>query len=145
MALLRDKTDKRAGRPMDLRERILKSRPGVQKLWDETQAKRELALGLVRLRTRKGLTQAALAERAGWHKSYVSRLEAAGDFYPDTDTIRRYVEACGGGVSVVFTDPNSAGVHVIDAVTLTPAAAHPFQEFRDHDVVIAEPATAKKS
>jgi len=141
VAFLRSKV----GKPVDLRRRIIESRPGVRKLGDESKTKRELALGLVRLRARKGLSQALLAERAGWHKSYVSRLEAAGDFYPDTDTIRRYVEACGGGVSVVFTDPNSAGVHVIDAVTLTPAAAHPFQEFRDHDVVIAEPATAKKS
>lgn len=145
MTVFRDKTAKPADRPMDLRERILKSRPGVRKLWDESQAKRELALGLVRLRTRKGLTQAGLAERAGWQKSYVSRLESAGDFYPDTDTIRRYVEACGGAVSVVFTDPKSVGVHVIDAVTLTPAAAHPFEEFRDHDVVIADAAMSKET
>jgi hypothetical protein len=65
MAVFRHETDEPAGRPMDLRERILKSRPGVRKLPDERQAKRELVLGLVRLRSRKGLTQAALAERAG--------------------------------------------------------------------------------
>jgi transcriptional regulator with XRE-family HTH domain len=140
MALLRSKVSK----PIDVRKRIIESRPGVRKLWGESQAKRALALGLVRLRTRTGLSQAALAERAGWQKSYVSRLESAGDFYPDTDTIRRYVEACGGAVSVVFTDPDSVGVHVIDAVTLTPAEAHPFEEFRDHDVVIGYTETEKE-
>lgn len=140
MAFLRSKV----GKSVDLRKRIIESRPGVRKLWEESQTKRELALGLVRMRTRKGLTQAALAERAGWQKSYVSRLESGGDFYPDTDTIRRYVEACGGAVSVVFTDPKSVGVHVIDAVTLTPTGAHLFGEFRNHDVIIGDSKTAKE-
>lgn len=130
------------GRSADLREQILQSRPEVRQLWDASQTKRDMALALVRLRQRAQLSQAQLAERAGWQKSYVSRLEAASDFFPDTETIRRYAEACGGVVSVVFTAPDASVVHVIDAVTLVPSDVHPFESMRDQDVVAIATATA---
>jgi transcriptional regulator with XRE-family HTH domain len=106
------------GPSRDLRENFLKSRPDVQKAWDASAHRRAISLALVHLRTRKNLSQAEVAKRASWNKSYVSRLESIDDAsIPDTETIVRYAQACRMDVGLVFTEPQ--GQHrVVDVVAL---------------------------
>lgn len=127
---------KKKGNVRNLREDLLKARPGVRTLWDASEQKRAIALALVRLRTHARLTQSELAERTGWHKSFVSRLESASDTsIPDTETILRYGKACQTVVSLVFTDPQTSKLHVIDAVTLqAPNRQKPFESFVEQDM-----------
>lgn len=102
----------------DIRNAFLESRPDVRKLWDAHARRRELALAFVHMRTRARLSQAQVAEQAGWNKSYVSRLESIDDgSIPDTDTIARYARACEMEVGLVFAEPK--GKHqVVDVVPL---------------------------
>lgn len=55
---------------------------------------RALALGLKRLRTKLGMTQAALAERAGVHEQFVSQLERQ-ERSPRLETIDALAAALG--------------------------------------------------
>ncbi|MBS0380674.1 MAG: helix-turn-helix transcriptional regulator [Proteobacteria bacterium] len=103
-----------------------------RRLWEATAPKRAIALALVRLRKQAQLTQSDVAQRAGWNKAFVSRLEGAGGSIPDTTTLARYAEACGRSVGLVFLDVEADQAQVIDAVTLAApaAAAHPFERLR---------------
>ena len=75
-----------------------------QKLWDETESKRALGMTLAQYRAEKRLSQTDVAERAGWDKAFVSRLEGAQGGYPETATLKRYVEACGAYLVVGVLD-----------------------------------------
>jgi len=128
---------RRGGRVEDLRQQLLKSRPGFRKEWEETAPKRALAVALVRLRTEAGQSQTDVAKQAGWDKAFVSRLESAGGPLPDTLTLMRYAAACGRALGLVFADVAGDRVHVTDAVTLAaPAATHPFERLRGEDVAL---------
>ena len=67
----------------------------------KTAEKRAIAGLLVRLRKHANLTQAELADRACWDKSFVSELEGAYGDMPDTRTIAGYATACGVTVRLV--------------------------------------------
>jgi transcriptional regulator with XRE-family HTH domain len=100
-------------------------------------SKRAISTALVRLRKQAGFTQVQLAERAGWDKAFVSRLEGAAGASPDTATLSRYARACGQAVGLVFASIEPHHAHVIDAVTLAaPAAARPFESLRGEDLAL---------
>jgi len=58
-------------------------------------------------RLRAGLTQAALAERAGVPKSTVGRIES-GARAPSADLVERLVRAAGLEVTVSLSEPDAA-------------------------------------
>jgi transcriptional regulator with XRE-family HTH domain len=100
-------------------------------------SRRAISTALVRLRKQAGFTQVQLAERAGWDKAFVSRLEGAAGASPDTATLSRYARACGQAVGLVFASIEPHHAHVIDAVTLAaPAAARPFESLRGEDFAL---------
>ncbi len=120
-----------------LREQMLRSHQGFRKRWEATQPKRELAVALARMRAAAGLTQAQVAERAGWDKAFVSRLESATGPVPDVATLSRYAAACDMVAGIVFAALSPKQMHVVEAVTLQPSVTdHPFEGLRDSDLAI---------
>lgn len=79
----------------DLRDEILAERPDAREVWHASKLKRAVAMALVGMRKRVGLTQIEVAKRAGWDKGYVSRLEGVAGGLPELDTLVRYALACG--------------------------------------------------
>src|SRR3546814_2727420 len=109
-------------------ERVLRDVPDVRARWRTTDAKREIALMLSGVRKQAGLSQKQVAERTGWDKSFVSRLEGASGGVPDTETIARYVAACGATVGMVIGRQADDHLHVIRAVTLRDTQGDPMSE-----------------
>lgn len=132
--------ERQASNPSDLasvNSDILARNPEAAAAWDHIQPALQLILMLVRARKKRGLTQAAVAERAGWDKSFVSRLERPGDRMPDLSTINRYLEACDTRVGLVTTSADTpTQLHVEDAVSLgtSEMAQHMFEGLRDCDI-----------
>ena len=100
--------------------RIRSTRPDIEALWGKSKQKRELSEFLLRARCRAGLNQSQLAERAGWDKSFVSRMESAFSPVPDLATISRYMAACGEAVGLTAFSPKDSSI--IDAFPLDAAA-----------------------
>ena len=91
------------------------------------------------MRKEANLTQAELAERAGWDTGYISRLESATGGIPQLGTIARYTQACGQVVGLTFGSTSAACLHIIDAVTLpSPAPAVGFELLRNMDVATSD-------
>lgn len=67
------------------------SDPGFRAEWERTRVAREVSTELVRYRAEHGLTQAALARRAGVSRSMIARLET-GDYGPPVDVVAGLVE-----------------------------------------------------
>lgn len=66
---------------------------------------------LFQLRTAARLTQAALAERAGWQQPYVARLEAGeGQFTSALIQLDRYARSCDAAAVVVFFNKDTGAV-----------------------------------
>jgi transcriptional regulator with XRE-family HTH domain len=128
-----------------LQEQMLREDPEYRRLWEASAPKRAIAIALVRMRKQAGLTQTDLAQKAGWDKAFVSRLEGAGEAVPDTNTLARYAEACGRAVGLVFANVEEDRAQVIDAVTLAaPAAAeHPFERLRGDALALADAPLAE--
>jgi len=101
--------------------RIRFARPDIEALWGKSKQKRELSEFLLRARYRAGLNQSQLAERAGWDKSFVSRMESAFSPVPDLATISRYMAACGEAVGLTAFNPKDSSI--IDAFPLDAAAS----------------------
>jgi transcriptional regulator with XRE-family HTH domain len=89
----------------DVKERVFLENPAARELWTKTELQRSIGMKLAQLRNTQGLTQAELAQRVGWDKAFVSRLESAQAGVPDTVTISRYVQACNCMVAMVIFDP----------------------------------------
>ena len=66
-------------------------------------------------RTRAGLSQRALAERAGTAQSVVARVES-GVTNPTAETLLRLVEAAGFDVHAEITPTPVVGTHMLDDV-----------------------------
>jgi transcriptional regulator with XRE-family HTH domain len=131
-------SSRQTGSLTDLRDELLQSDPEFRRLWEGTEAKRAIATSLVRLRKQAGRTQSEIAERAGWDKAFVSRLEGASGAMPDTLTLARYAAACGQALALVFAAVEKKHAHVIDVVTLAaPGAAHPFEQLRGGDLALS--------
>jgi integration host factor subunit alpha len=91
----------------EVKARFLKSKDN-RKLWDQTERKRGVAMALAQYRHERGVSQKDIAERTGWDKGFVSRLEGAQGGVPETKTLARYVEACGARLGVVVIDEETA-------------------------------------
>lgn len=135
----------------EIHEQILEDIPEVRARWTATDAKREIALMLSGVRKQAGLSQRQIAERTGWDKSFVSRLEGASGGMPDTETIARYAAACGATVGMVIARQTRDHLHVMQAVTLhdpqVGPTAEPFERLRDQDLplsVAEEPMTFER-
>jgi DNA-binding XRE family transcriptional regulator len=70
------------------------SDPRFRDEWERTRLAREVAAELVRHRAEHGLTQAALARRAGVSRSTIARLEAA-DHEPAPAVLARLAASLG--------------------------------------------------
>lgn len=71
--------------------------PELRAIYEEESAKKELWLQLAEARQEAGLTQAEVAKRLGVSQAQVARLEKRGyDAYTLT-SLRRYLQALGGG------------------------------------------------
>lgn len=118
-------------------ERILARNPAAAAAWEEVRPALELILMLVRLRKSRGLSQSDVAERAGWDKSFVSRLERPAERMPDLTTVSRYLEACHARVGIVVASVDTpAQLHVEDAVALGggEVSQNMFEGLRDRDI-----------
>jgi len=126
----------------DLREELLQTDPEFRQLWDASAAKRAIAIALVRMRKEIGRTQSEIAERAGWDKAFVSRLEGAGGPVPDTATLMRYAAACDHAMGVVFASVDKGHARITDAVTLAApkVAAHSFERLRGDNLMLQDDA-----
>ena len=56
---------------------------------------RQLGQAIKRLRTKQGLTQTQLAERAGVSQPYLSQLEAGAKEHPDVQIVQKLAKALG--------------------------------------------------
>lgn len=78
----------------------LLSDPETRAIYEEEAAKKEVWLQLVEARMDAGLTQAQMATRLGVSQAQVARIEKRGYDAYTLKTLRRYVEAIGGGFAV---------------------------------------------
>ncbi len=78
------------------RDRFL-AEPENRRIYEEEAAKKELWLQLVEARQAAGLTQVELATRLGVSQAQVARLEKRGYDAHSLNSLRRYVDALGGG------------------------------------------------
>lgn len=72
------------------------ARPGAEQRIQEDVSRMLNVLALEKLRTRKKLTQAALAARMGLSQRRVSAIENTPADDLKLDTLRRYIESLGG-------------------------------------------------
>lgn len=73
----------------------------VRKEYEALEGEYALVDQLLRMRHKAGLTQEEVATRMHTKKSNISRLEKGGTA-PKIDTIRRYAEACGFKLNLMF-------------------------------------------
>jgi transcriptional regulator with XRE-family HTH domain len=84
--------------------------PELKRAWDDDALPRALGDALIGMRRAAGLTQAELAEAAGWHPSYVSRLERGSGAIPSPETVARYAAGCGFVATYGFHEPDGSPV-----------------------------------
>ena len=93
--------------------------PEYQAIYEEEAAKGELWLQLDEARQAAGLTQAEVAERLGVSPTQVARIEKRGyDAYTLT-TLRRYLQALGGGFALEVAVRRTDGPRHAAAATTT--------------------------
>ncbi len=85
------------------RDRLRSSRPDVFGGAGIDTLKRDLALALRAMRKDRGLTQSQLAAASGLKQAAISRLESPGGPLPRLETMMRYVDGCGGHLSLAFS------------------------------------------
>jgi transcriptional regulator with XRE-family HTH domain len=79
------------------------SDPEFVKVYEEEAAKSELWLQLADARHQAGLTQAEMASRLGVSQAQVARIEKRGYDAYTLNTLRKYVQALGGGFELVVS------------------------------------------
>jgi DNA-binding XRE family transcriptional regulator len=80
------------------------SDPRFRREWERTRLARDVAAELVRRRVEHGLTQAALARRAGVSRSTIARLEAA-DHKPSPAVLAGLAASLGLSFHIDTTTP----------------------------------------
>jgi transcriptional regulator with XRE-family HTH domain len=106
----------------ELDRQIRSARPDIEALSNKTAQRRALSEFLLRARYRAGLNQSQVAKRAGWDKSFVSRMESVFSPVPDLMTIARYISACGEIVGLAVSNPaDPQRLSIVDALFLDAA------------------------
>ena len=75
-----------------------------------TSARKRVELSLAGIRKASGRTQVEVAKNAAMTQGEVARLEAAEDM--KLSTLKRYADALGTRLDVVFEHPNGVRVHL---------------------------------
>jgi transcriptional regulator with XRE-family HTH domain len=142
---LREYTGNRSAQ--EVRDRLLLKRPSLARAWAESRPKRELALFLVRMRKAAGLTQQEVSDRAGWDKSYVSRLESENGGIPDLATISRFAEACNAVAGLLVAMPEGDHFRVTGSLEISNVGAEPdhFARLRDTTIAAADGVVVAES
>lgn len=118
-------------------DRVLAGSPEASAKWQEKAAALDFAMMLVRTRKSRGLKQSDVAARAGWDKSFVSRLERPGGAIPDFATMGRYFAACEASVGLIVGSTSTPlQLHVEDAVTLGGEDGNLFEGLRDTNIAL---------
>src|SRR3546814_18831987 len=91
---------------------------GFKQSGDALAAKRKIVASLVRLGAKADFTQKELAERAGWHPSFVCRLESfprEGEqlYMPDLQSLMIYAQVFGSNLAMMFGEAAAGGLHKI--------------------------------
>ena len=86
------------------RKKLL-SDPKRRASYEREAAKKELWLQLVEARQAAGLSQVQLAKRLGVSQAQVARIEQRGYDSYTLKTLRKFVEAIGGGLIVAVEPP----------------------------------------
>ncbi|MBI2908679.1 MAG: helix-turn-helix transcriptional regulator [Chloroflexi bacterium] len=73
------------------------SDPENRRIYEEESAKKDLWLQLIEARHAAGLTRAEVAERLGVSPAQIARIENRGYDAYSLNTLRRYLQALGGG------------------------------------------------
>lgn len=108
-----------------LSERIREDNDDVARAWEKARPLVDTVTKLIRMRKKVGLSQVEIARRAGWNKSFVSRLESGRGGMPDPTTMLRYSKACGAHMGLVWALEGEADTVVIeDTLALGEDAAH---------------------
>jgi DNA-binding XRE family transcriptional regulator len=106
----------------EIRDRSRRERPGPDELIDQgeidelvPQARylelRALTVRLRELRQRMGLSLTDLSERTGLTRAAISRLENGWNLNPTLETLFRYTEALGVGLSFAVDEAVESGNH----------------------------------
>ncbi|HEY9549496.1 MAG TPA: helix-turn-helix transcriptional regulator [Kiloniellaceae bacterium] len=108
----------------DLTQEMIAADAGFKQAWDALEAKRKIVASLLRLRAKADFTQKELAERAGWHPSFVCRLESfprEGEqlYMPDLQTLMVYAQVCGSNLAMMFGEAEAGGLHITESVSLS--------------------------
>lgn len=85
------------------RSRLHELRPDVSREITSNELKRKLALAFRALRKEKGMTQKDVELNSTLTQPMISRLEAPTGSLPNWETVKRYVDACGGHMLVGFS------------------------------------------
>jgi transcriptional regulator with XRE-family HTH domain len=85
----------------DFFSRLDKDSPEFKAAWALEEPRMRVAANVYRLRTRSGLTQSGLAERAGMRQPRVAELER-GDSSPNQDTLVRIALALGVDIAELY-------------------------------------------
>ena len=86
-----------------LSDRLRASRPDLESEFDTNTFKRDLALAMRALRRKSNLTQEEVGRSAGLPQSMIARLESPVGAPPRSETILKYVRACGGHMYLGFS------------------------------------------
>lgn len=92
------------------RERLLED-PATRAAYEARKPVYEFAVQLAELRRQRGLSQAALAKRAGMKQSEIARIEGA-QASPTFDTMARLLAAADAGLDIRFEDANGKVVRL---------------------------------
>jgi transcriptional regulator with XRE-family HTH domain len=112
---------RRADELDDLKREVYQGAPEAEQAYLDSRQRAQLGAGLKRQRRQAGLTLRQLATEAGWHPSYVSRMESATGPWPKIDSILRYLAACGTNArcGLVIGQPNNNGFEIDSATTIS--------------------------
>lgn len=86
---------------------ISQDRNELLDLLDATARKKALAIALVTVRKKMGLTQIQVAECTGFKQPFISKLESPSGPMPTAETISRYAHVCGVQLVVSFCSGNN--------------------------------------
>lgn len=116
-----DQAARRADELDDLKREVYQGQPEAEQAYLDSRQRAQLGAGLKRQRRQARLTLRQLATEAGWHPSYVSRMESATGPWPKIDSILRYLAACGTNArcGLVIGQPSDDGFEIDTATTIS--------------------------